>query len=70
MKTVKNKFKNIRNEHLRSIYKDTNFILSLKQPKNCIENWHLLDSFQVLKTLANQELLNVVAKDVKYVKII
>ena len=29
MKTVKNKFKNIRNEHLRSKYKDTNFILSL-----------------------------------------
>ena len=31
---VKNKFKNIRNEHLKSIYEDTNFILSLKQPKN------------------------------------
>ena len=34
MQTVKNKFKNIRNEHLKSLYKDTNFILSLKQPKN------------------------------------
>ena len=34
MKTVKNKFISIRDEHLRSIYKDTNFILSLKQPKN------------------------------------
>ena len=34
MQTIKNKFKNIRNEHLKSIYKDTNFILSLKQPKN------------------------------------
>ena len=34
MQTVKKKFKNIWNEHLRSIYKDTNFILSLKQPKN------------------------------------
>ena len=34
MQTVKNKFKNMRNEHLKSIYKDTNFILSLKQPKN------------------------------------
>ena len=34
MQTVKNKFKNIRNEHLKSIHKDTNFILSLKQPKN------------------------------------
>ena len=28
--TVNSKFKNIRNEHLISIYKDTNFILSLK----------------------------------------
>ena len=36
MKTVKNKF--IRDEHLRFIYKDTNSILSLKQPKICIEN--------------------------------
>ena len=34
MQTVKNQFENIRNEHLKSIYKDTNFILSLKQPKN------------------------------------
>ena len=34
MQTVKKKFNNIWNEHLRSIYKDTNFILSLKQPKN------------------------------------
>ena len=34
MQEVKNKFKNIRNEHLRSIYKDTNFILPLKQPKS------------------------------------
>ena len=34
MQTVKNKFKNIRNEHLKSIYKDGNFILSLKQPEN------------------------------------
>ena len=34
MQTVKSGFKNIRNEHLRSMYKDTNFILSLKQPKN------------------------------------
>ena len=38
MKTVKNKFINIRDEHLRFIYKDTNSILSLKQPKICIEN--------------------------------
>ena len=34
MQTVKRKFKNIKHEHLKSIYKDTNFILSLKQPKN------------------------------------
>ena len=33
MKTVKNKFKNIKNEHFKSIYKDTNLVLSLKQPK-------------------------------------
>ena len=33
MQIVKNKFKNIRNEHVKSIHKDTNFILSLKQPK-------------------------------------
>ena len=33
MQTVKNKFKNIRNEHLKSIYKDTNLLLSPKQPK-------------------------------------
>ena len=34
MQAVKNKFKNIRNEHLKSIYTDMNFILSLEQPKN------------------------------------
>ena len=33
MQTVKNKLKNIRNKHLKSLYKDRNFILSLKQPK-------------------------------------
>ena len=32
MQTAKNKFKNIRNDHRKSIYKDTNFIQSLKQP--------------------------------------
>ena len=31
---MKNKFKNTRNEHLECIYRDTNLILSLKQPKN------------------------------------
>ena len=34
MEIVKNKFKNIRNKHFSSIYKDTNFILPLKQTKN------------------------------------
>ena len=34
MQTVKNKFKNTRNGHLECIYRDTNLILSLKQPKN------------------------------------
>ena len=31
---MKNKFRNIKNGHLKSIYKDTNFILSLKQANN------------------------------------
>ena len=34
MQTVKSKFKNIRNEHLKSIYKDTNSILLLRQQQN------------------------------------
>ena len=34
MQTVKYKLKNIRNEHLKSICKNTNLILSLKQPKS------------------------------------
>ena len=34
METVKNKYKNIRHEHLKSVFKDINFILSLKQPNN------------------------------------
>ena len=34
MQTVKNKFKNIKNEHLKTMYKDKNSILSLKQPNN------------------------------------
>ena len=36
MELAKNKFQNIRNETLRSIYKDTSFILSLKQPKSLL----------------------------------
>ena len=34
MKTIKQKFQNIQNEDLKDIFKDTNFVLSLKQPKN------------------------------------
>ena len=33
---VKNKFENIRNEHLKSVYKHKNFIPSLKQPKRIV----------------------------------
>ena len=42
---MKNKFKNIRNKHLKSIYKDANFILSLKQPKHLCEE---LTSFRFI----------------------
>ena len=31
---MKNKFKSIRNEHLQSMYKDTNFMLFLKKTNN------------------------------------
>ena len=41
----------------------------LNNQKICIENWHLLYSYQVLKTLENRELINAVIKDEKYVKI-
>ena len=34
MKTVKQKFKNIQNEELKDVFKDTSFILSLRQPRN------------------------------------
>ena len=34
MQEVKNKFKNIRNEHLKFRYKHSHLILCLKQPKN------------------------------------
>ena len=61
-------FKNIRNKHLKYIYKIRNFILSLKKKKNCIENWNLLDSYQILKAVENQELMNVVTKDPRLFK--
>ena len=47
---MENKFKNIRNEHLKSIYKDTNFTLSLKQPKNLYRE---LASFRFMSHFKN-----------------
>ena len=47
-----------------------NFILSLKQPKNLYRELISLDSYQILKILKNQEFINVVINDAKYVKII
>ena len=35
-----------------------------------MQNWHLLDFYQILKTLENQELVNEVIQDAKYVKTI
>ena len=52
MQTAKNNFKNIRNEQLRSIYKDTNLILSLKQPKTLdgdLTSSRLISSFKNIK---------------------
>ena len=56
MQTVKNKFENISNEHLQSIYKAANFILSLKQRKEIVQRTgaFYIDLHQVLKTLENQ----------------
>ena len=64
METVKNKCK------FKSIYKNTNSILSLKQPKLLYRELHLLDSYQILKTLENQEIINSAIKDAKYAKVI
>ena len=52
MQTVKNKFKNIKNERLRSICKDIIFILSLKQPKNLykeLTSSRFISSFKNIK---------------------
>ena len=49
MQTVKNKFKNIKNERL---YKDIIFILSLKQPKNLykeLTSSRFISSFKNIK---------------------
>ena len=50
METEKNKFKSIKNERLKSIYKDTNFILSLKLPKNLYRE---LTSFRFISNFKN-----------------
>ena len=52
MQTVKNKLKNKRNEHLKSIYKDTNFIVSLKQPKS---SYRELAYFRFISNFKNRE---------------
>ena len=54
IKTVKNKFKNIRKEHIRSIYRDTNFKLPLKQPKNLyreLTSSRFISSFKNIRKL-------------------
>ena len=60
---MKNKFENVRNEHIQSKYKDMNLIFYLKQPKNLYKEFDLLDLYQILKTLENQELINTVIKE-------
>ena len=52
MQTVKNKFKDIKNEHLKSIYKDTNFVLSLKQPKKLyrkLASSRFISNFKIIR---------------------
>ena len=61
MQTVRNKFKNIKNEHLRSIYKDANFILSLKQPKTLYREWtssRFISSFKNIRKLATYKCID------------
>ena len=56
-------FKNIRNEYLKFIYQDTNFILSLKQSKNLyteLASSRFISNFK--KTLENQAIINAVIK--------
>ena len=60
METVKNKFKNIRNEHLKSIDKDTNFVLSLKQPKNLYRE---LASSRLISNFENRKSRNYKCSD-------
>ena len=70
MQPVKRKFKNIRNEHLKSICKDTDFILSLKQPKDLYRELTPSSFISNFKTLKNKKPINAVMKEAKYVKII
>ena len=52
MQTVKNKFKNTRNEHLKCIYKDTNLTLPLKQPKNLyreLTSSRFISNFKIIR---------------------
>ena len=54
MQTVKNKFKNIRNEHFKSIYKDSHFILSRKLTKNLYTEFassRLISNFKNIRKL-------------------
>ena len=70
MQTAKNIFKNIRNEYLISLYKDTNLYCLWNNAGICLENWHLLDSYQFWEILENQELINTMINDAKHVKFI
>ena len=74
---MKNKFKNIRNENLKSIYKDTNFILSLKQPKNLyreLTSSRFISSFKNIREpgtyVCSDKKEKCSDKNEKYVKII
>ena len=64
------KRKNIRNEHLKSTCKDTDFILSLKQPKDLYRELTPSSFISNFKTLKNKNPINAVMKEAKYVKII
>ena len=70
MQTIKNKFKNTRNEHLKSIYKDTNFTLPLKQPKHLYKELVSSRFISNLKHIRKPELINTVINDAKYAEFI
>ena len=67
---MKKKFESINNEYLKSIYKDKNFILSLKQPKNLIRELGssiFISNFKKIRKPGTYKCSN---KNEKYVKII